>query len=125
MLELILIVLAWRNGWRGYALFPSVVNAILFLSLGGYAQLRPGVYDGLSEVISDILTRGLIGYTMLGVSVSLALASYWAIAPLVGLVILAVRRRTGDSTVEAFIVGGFFIFLIILLLTLFLKARFG
>ena len=123
MLELILIVLAWRNGWKGYALLPSVTNAILFLYLGGYAQLRPGVYNELSGIISDILTRGLVGYTMLGVSVSFALASYWAIAPLVVLVILAVSRRSGEPTAKTFVFGGFLILLMILLAMFLLKSR--
>ena len=105
MLELILIGLAWRNRWRGYALFPSVTNAILFLGMGGYTQLRPGVYNGLSEVISDTLARGRVGYAALGVSVSFVLASYWTIIPLVGYC----TRSTGLSGRIVIAVIGYYV----------------
>jgi hypothetical protein len=122
MLELILIGVAWKRGWRGYALLPILSNIVLFYFRIGYALWHFGSYQ-LDWSVSDILAGDGLTYLVLGLSVSFMLVSYWSLIPSAVLIYLAAKRRLRESLSEEILLGAFALFFLTLLALFVLKIR--
>jgi hypothetical protein len=123
MLELILIGLAWRNGWKGYALLPIVANAIPLLLRVTRAVFVFGVYK-LGGIVPDVVQVGdMAQYIVLGVSLSFMLFPFWSFLMFGVLAVMATRRRVEDSFGELVVIGSWGIAFIMSLAIFILGAR--